>query len=149
PKRHGKPGPRGPDLDLIRAVVEMRQRNPRWGCPRIADQIGLAFGIAINKDVVLKDSLHTRYAVHSAILQRTMAPILAALEWQIERPLEGTINRNDRKHKTAKTIAAIARVTSTDVLILLRCAMQCPTAGSLTSSTAGFSNPAAVLITSP
>jgi transposase InsO family protein len=30
----------------------MKQRNPIWGCPRIADQIELAFGISINKDVV-------------------------------------------------------------------------------------------------
>src|SRR5262249_20615718 len=52
PKRRAKPGPKGPDADLIRAVIEMKQRNPRWGCPRIAKQIGLAFGISINKDVV-------------------------------------------------------------------------------------------------
>jgi transposase InsO family protein len=51
-KRRVKPGPKGPDQDLIRAVVEMKQRNPRWGCPRIARQIQLAFGIPINKDVV-------------------------------------------------------------------------------------------------
>ena len=30
----------------------MKQRNPTWGCPRIAQQITLAFGIPINKDVV-------------------------------------------------------------------------------------------------
>src|SRR5215472_12063232 len=52
PKRLAKPGPKGPDQDLIRAVVDMKQRNPRWGCPRIAEQINLAFGISINKDVV-------------------------------------------------------------------------------------------------
>ena len=34
------------------AVLEMKQRNPTWGCPRIAQQIALAFGIPINKDVV-------------------------------------------------------------------------------------------------
>jgi transposase InsO family protein len=34
------------------AVVDMKQRNPTWGCPRIAQQIALAFGIPINKDVV-------------------------------------------------------------------------------------------------
>jgi hypothetical protein len=28
---------------LVRAVVEMKQRNPNWGCPRIAQQIALAF----------------------------------------------------------------------------------------------------------
>jgi transposase InsO family protein len=42
--------PKSPDL--IRAVIEMKQRNPRWGCPRIAEQIVLAFGVAINKYVV-------------------------------------------------------------------------------------------------
>src|SRR5262245_61700706 len=52
PKRPAKPGPKGPDQDLIRAVVDMKKRNPTWGCPRIAGQIELAFGISINKDVV-------------------------------------------------------------------------------------------------
>ena len=31
---------------------EMKQRNPNWGCPRIAQQIALAFRIQIDKDVV-------------------------------------------------------------------------------------------------
>jgi hypothetical protein len=30
----------------------MKQRNPTWGCPRIAQQIALAFAIPIDKDVV-------------------------------------------------------------------------------------------------
>ena len=30
----------------------MKQRNPIWGCPRIAQQITLSFGIPLNKDVV-------------------------------------------------------------------------------------------------
>src|SRR5215469_13879731 len=30
----------------------MKHRNPTWGCPQIADQINLAFGTSINKDVV-------------------------------------------------------------------------------------------------
>ena len=47
-----KPGPKGPSAELIRAVVEMKQRNPYWGCPRIAQQIALAFHIQIDKDVV-------------------------------------------------------------------------------------------------
>jgi transposase InsO family protein len=34
------------------AVVDMKRRNPTWGCPRIAQQIALAFGIPITKDVV-------------------------------------------------------------------------------------------------
>ena len=40
-----KPGPKGPSQDVIAAVVDMKQRNPTWGCPRIAHQINLAFGI--------------------------------------------------------------------------------------------------------
>jgi putative transposase len=52
PKRRGKPGPKGPGKDLIEAVVQMKQRNAAWGCPRIAQQIALAFGIEINKDMV-------------------------------------------------------------------------------------------------
>ncbi len=34
--RRRKPGPKGASTDLIHAVVEMKQRNPNWGCPRIA-----------------------------------------------------------------------------------------------------------------
>jgi len=47
-----KPGPKGPTQDVIAAVVDMKRRNPTWGCPRIAQQMALAFGIPINKDVV-------------------------------------------------------------------------------------------------
>ena len=50
--RRRKPGPKGPSAELIRAVVEMKQRNPSWGCPRIAQQIVLVFHIPIDKDVV-------------------------------------------------------------------------------------------------
>ncbi|HEY6372024.1 MAG TPA: helix-turn-helix domain-containing protein, partial [Candidatus Sulfotelmatobacter sp.] len=37
---------------MIDAIVEMKRRNPTWGCPRIAQQITLAFGVDIDKDVV-------------------------------------------------------------------------------------------------
>jgi hypothetical protein len=47
PKQRTKPGPKGPDAALVRAVVEMKRRNPTWGCPRIAEQINLAFGASI------------------------------------------------------------------------------------------------------
>ena len=47
-----KPGPKGPSQEMAAAVVDMKRRNPTWGCPRIAQQIVLAFGIPINKDVV-------------------------------------------------------------------------------------------------
>ena len=52
PKTRGKPGPIGPSRELIEAIVAMKQRNPSWGCPKIAQQISLAFGIDIDKDVV-------------------------------------------------------------------------------------------------
>jgi len=47
-----RPGPKGPTKELIDAVVETKRRNPTWGCPRIAQQIALAFGVEIDKDVV-------------------------------------------------------------------------------------------------
>jgi putative transposase len=60
-ERGRRPGPKGPKKDLIDAVVAMKRRNPNWGCPRIAQQIALAFGIEIDKDVVRRLlSLHYR-----------------------------------------------------------------------------------------
>ena len=47
-----KQGPKGPSEEVVAAVVDMKRRNPTWGCPRIPQQIALAFDIAINKDVV-------------------------------------------------------------------------------------------------
>src|SRR5262245_52208720 len=47
-----KPGPKGPDAALIRAIVELKSRNPRFGCPRIARIIAQTFGIDIDKNVV-------------------------------------------------------------------------------------------------
>jgi len=52
PKRVRKPGPKGPTKELIDVVVEMKRRNRTWGCKRIAEQIGLAFGVETDKDVV-------------------------------------------------------------------------------------------------
>ena len=61
PRRQRRPGPKGPGRDLIAAVVEMKRRNPGWGCPRIAQQISLAFGVAIDKDAVRRIlSVHYR-----------------------------------------------------------------------------------------
>ena len=48
--KKGKPGPKGPSQELIQTIVATKQRNPRFGCPRIAQQINKAFGI--DKDVV-------------------------------------------------------------------------------------------------
>src|SRR5258708_5166306 len=51
-RRSGRPGPKGPSRELINAVVEMKRRNPYFGCRKIAEQISNAFGIELNKDVV-------------------------------------------------------------------------------------------------
>ena len=50
--RRRKPGPKGPPAALIAAIVELKRRNPRFGCVRIAQQIAHAFGIELDKDVV-------------------------------------------------------------------------------------------------
>ena len=46
------PGPKGPSTALIQAIVELKTRNPRFGCPRIARIISQAFGVDIDKNVV-------------------------------------------------------------------------------------------------
>jgi hypothetical protein len=45
PRHRRRPGPKGPNKDLIEAIVAMKRRNPGWGCPRMAQQISLAFGV--------------------------------------------------------------------------------------------------------
>jgi putative transposase len=47
-----RPGPKGPSKELIAAVHAIKRLNPRFGCPRIAQQISHAFGLEIHKDVV-------------------------------------------------------------------------------------------------
>jgi transposase InsO family protein len=47
-----KPGPKGPDEALVRAIVELKARNPRFGCPRIARIVTQTFGIDIDENVV-------------------------------------------------------------------------------------------------
>jgi transposase InsO family protein len=49
---HRRPGPKGPSRALIDAVVEMKRRNPYFGCRKIAEQISNAFGVELNKDLV-------------------------------------------------------------------------------------------------
>ena len=51
-RKNAKPGPKGPSDALVLVIVELKQRNARFGCPRIAQQINKAFGINIDKDVV-------------------------------------------------------------------------------------------------
>ncbi|MDZ7784621.1 MAG: integrase core domain-containing protein [Halioglobus sp.] len=51
PRGGRKPGPKGPSSEVIRAIVEMKQRNPRHGCPRIAQQISLALCANVHRFV--------------------------------------------------------------------------------------------------
>ncbi len=46
------PGPTGPSRELIELVLEMKRRNPNFGCIKIADQIAKTFALPLNKDVV-------------------------------------------------------------------------------------------------
>ena len=56
-----KPGPKGPSEPLIQAIVELKSRNPRFGCPRIARIISRTFGVNIDKNVVYRVlSTHSR-----------------------------------------------------------------------------------------
>ncbi len=48
----GRPGPKDPSQKLIRAIVELRRRNPRFGCPTMALIISRTFGVEIDKDIV-------------------------------------------------------------------------------------------------
>ena len=52
PRGDREPGPKGPSKEVIVAIVEMKRRNPRYGCPRIAQQINPAFGLDLDKDTV-------------------------------------------------------------------------------------------------
>jgi putative transposase len=51
-KNRQRPGPKGPAQELIAAILEIKRLNPRFGRPRIAQQISHAFGLEIDKDVV-------------------------------------------------------------------------------------------------
>ncbi len=50
--RRRTPGPKGPSLQLIAIIIEIKHRNPNFGYVRIAQRISHAFGIEIDKDVV-------------------------------------------------------------------------------------------------
>ena len=49
-----KPGPKGPSEALIQAILELKSRNPRFGCPRIARIISHTFGVDIDRNVVYR-----------------------------------------------------------------------------------------------
>jgi hypothetical protein len=52
PKRRSLPGPKGPSPELVAAILAMKQRNPRFGCRRIAQQLSYVFGLDLDKDLV-------------------------------------------------------------------------------------------------
>ena len=68
PKRRGRSGPNGPSRELVDAVVEIKRRNPRFGCPRLARKILLWYERHKTDRAVLyewlssayKDTPHTR-----------------------------------------------------------------------------------------
>jgi putative transposase len=62
-KQKGKPGPKGPTAELIHAVVEMKKRNPTWGCPQIA--VNCCFGMA--RSVFKRGVLHTQGAMQALV----------------------------------------------------------------------------------
>lgn len=50
-KSKKKPGPKGPSNDVIKLIIEMKKRNPRFGYLRIAMEISNRFGIELNKNI--------------------------------------------------------------------------------------------------
>ena len=51
-KNRRQSGPKGPSSELIAAIVEMKKKNPRFGCRRIAQKIAFIFGVQVDKDIV-------------------------------------------------------------------------------------------------
>ncbi len=62
-KTQRKPGRKGPDPALIKLVIEMKQRNPRFGYGRIAMQIYKEFGVDVSRFTVGR-ILHSNYKKH-------------------------------------------------------------------------------------
>src|ERR1700733_15031345 len=52
PTMRSHSSPKSPSKDLVNAVVEMKRRNPGFGCRKIAEQISDAFGMDVHKDVI-------------------------------------------------------------------------------------------------
>ena len=53
-RRPQKPGPKGPSEAFIRAIVELKSRNPRFGRPRIARIVSTTFGLDVDRNVVYR-----------------------------------------------------------------------------------------------
>lgn len=52
-KRPGnRPGPKGPPEEIVQIILELKRRNPSFGCPKVAQFIATPFGVTLDKDVV-------------------------------------------------------------------------------------------------
>ena len=51
-------------MDGSAAIVEMKRRNPKFGCVHIAQQISHAFGLDIDTDVVRRADYLNASALH-------------------------------------------------------------------------------------
>jgi putative transposase len=51
-------GPTGPSREVIELVLEMKRRNPKFGCIKIAEQLAKTFALPLNKDVVRRIPLN-------------------------------------------------------------------------------------------
>jgi putative transposase len=59
------PGPKGPSKALIEAIVELKSRNPRFGCPRIARILShIVPPIADGRTVAHANLNHVRWVSH-------------------------------------------------------------------------------------
>jgi transposase InsO family protein len=47
-----KPGPKGPTPEVIKLILDIKSKNPTFGCPKIADMVNNIFELYIEKDVV-------------------------------------------------------------------------------------------------
>ena len=65
--KQSKPGPKGPSREIIAAVDEFKQRNPRCGCPRIAQQLSTIFGIDLQHKFNQFRDYFNEYRVHAGI----------------------------------------------------------------------------------
>ena len=90
-----KPGPKGPSAQLTAAMVEMKRRNPKSGCMRIAQQIANAFGVEIDKDVVRR-VLAKHYRPDSGTDGPSWLSLIAQLKdslWSIDLRCESILLR--------------------------------------------------------
>ncbi len=72
----------------------MKRRNPRWGCPRIAQQIALAFAVDIDKDVVCDGASRTSERAATPTARWSLrSKVLPGLAWVEVEPSAVKIDR--------------------------------------------------------